>query len=179
MWVLLTFVLAATAVFGASETELLTEKIRDVSPDGKYAFRIIYDRALNEQMLPKETAPKGGIFSQTIDSMAIVSLPQKGVIHELTEAVLRGGNEFRDITLLWSVDSKWCAFYCTYPRVGYTLVFHLRGDKFTPAHPPDELENMTPVRWAKPGVLDLRVEDAPALTANFDGKGKVKFLKKK
>jgi hypothetical protein len=42
--------------------------------------------------------------------MAIVSLPEKVAIHDLTKAVLQGGNEFNNITFIWSGDSKWCAF---------------------------------------------------------------------
>jgi len=179
----LTLALAATSAFAAAESEpeatpVLSEKIRDTSPDGKYALRITYDRALNETMLPRNTPPAGGIFSQTIDSMAIVSLPDKEIAYDLTDA-LEGGNEFTGLTFIWSADSKWCAFYFTYPRVGYTNVFHLRGEKFKRAHDRHALENMTPARWVRPGVLELGVEDSPGFTATFDGKGKFKLVKKK
>ncbi len=179
----------------------LSEKIQNTSPNGKYALRIGYDRALNEQMLPKNPPPEGGIFSETIEGMAIVSLPGKEILQDMTKTVAASGNNFSDIKLLWADDSKWCAFYYAFPRTGYTTVFHLKGEKFELAHPPHELnvptddsvrnEYIAPVRWVKPGVLELSVErvlrgDAEeagdgvtGFIARFDGKGKWKLVKKK
>jgi hypothetical protein len=186
----------------ATDTEkppILTEKIQNTSPDGKYALLISYDRALNELMLPKNPAPEGGIFSETMHALAIVSLPAKKTLRDLTEDVFSGGNHFNGLMLLWSSDSKWCALFFAFPRIGYTSVFHFEGGKFQRAHPPDELnvptkdnvrnEYIAPVRWVKPGVLELSVErvlrgDAEGdgvigFTASFHGKGKFKILKKK
>jgi len=181
MNLLVSLSLAVASAFGQAEVKpsARTEKIRDVSPDGKFAFRIQFDGPLNELMQGKNAPAKGGIYSETIESLTVVSLPAKKVVADLTDAAFEGGNHFEEITFLWSADSKWCAFYFTYPRVGYTVAFHLRGGKFTRAHSPYELENREPVRWLKPGVLELRSEDAPAQTATFDGAGGVTFAKKK
>jgi hypothetical protein len=173
----LMLLLAAATALGADKAEApvrVTEKIQDISPDGKYALRIMYDGEPTRQV-----AGKDGILSETIQSISIVSLPKKGVVRDLTKAVFEGGTHFEEITFLWSTDSKWCAFYFTYPRVGYTLVFHLLGAKFSPAHTPYELENFSPKRWVKPGILEVSSEDSPASIATFDGKGTVKFRKKK
>jgi hypothetical protein len=103
-------------------------------------------------------------------------------------------------SLIWSRDSKWCAFYAETPRWGLTWVYHLRGDTFVQpgveskgdAHQswetPLEIEVegdvrrewLKPIRWIKPGVLLLeqsvifRSADADEatyrLTAKFDEK---------
>jgi hypothetical protein len=173
------------------------EEIRAKSPDGKFALRLGYDRELNEQMLRADNPqPDQGIYSETIASLAIVSLPDKKIVHDLTKNVLSGGNNFGGLTLLWSSDSKWCALYFSFPRTGYTSVYHLEGGKFVLAHPPDELnvdtkdhvrnEHISPVRWVKPGVLQLSVErilrgddegdGIIGFTARFDGKGKFQII---
>ena len=201
----------------------LTEKISSPSPNGEYALRIMYDAALNEGMTarnPPENGASGeerdmdeagegeasgegehndGIVSHAIHGLAIVSLPGKEVLQELTESVFESGNTFYDLTLLWSSDSNWCAFYHRFPRTAYTSVYHLAGDKFRLAHKPDDLniptkgdvrnEYILPIRWVKPGVLELSVEriyrgdeprgDTTGFTASFDGEGKWKVLKRK
>ena len=201
----------------------LTEQISSPSPDGKYALRIMYDAALNEKMTaddppeneasgePSDTAEADNaeasgegersdkIDSLTIHGLAIISLPGKQIMEDLTKSVFDVGNTFYGPQLLWSSDSRWCAFYLAFPRLGYTNVYHLRGDKFKLAHKPDELEvpakaptrisYIIPERWVKPGVLELSVErtyrreepsdDISGFTASFDGKGKWKVLKKK
>ena len=177
----------------------LTEKISLPSPDGKYALRIMYDAALNEKMTAHNRPENDGIFSNAMHELAIVSLPAKEIMHDLTEITFQEGNNFEGLTLLWASDSKWCAFYHRFPRVGYTRVYHLAGDKFKLAHKPYDLgvpskgdvrnEHIEPVRWVKPGVLELSVErvydgdepggDTTGFTASFDGRGKWKVLKKK
>jgi hypothetical protein len=199
----------------------LVEKIRSPSPDGKYALRIMYNAAANEQMTDGDDSAENGaggerrnageaegeasgedktedgISSHPIQALAIVSLPGKEIMKdlgELTENVFGAAPE-----LLWSSDSKWCAFNQGFPRISHTNVFHLAGDKFKLAHKPDELDvpsagsvrnvYIQPVRWVKPGVLELEVdrvyrgdepsEDITGFTASFDGKGKWKVLKKK
>ena len=160
-------------------TPLLSEEIRHTSPDGKHALRITYDRRTNDDMLrANETRPNGGIFSQTIESIAIVSLPAKAVVYEITEAQ-EGGNQFERLSVMWSSDSNWCAFYFEYPELGYTNVFRRAGKKLRRAHPKHELENLMPMRWVRPGVLDLGNEDGPSITATFDGGGQVKLRDKK
>ena len=201
----------------------LTEEIRFRSPNGKYALRIIYDRELNERMTPHNPPENGasgerrdmdearegeasgedeindGIFSNAMHELAIVSLPGKEIMQDLSDSVFEDGNNFEGLKLLWSSDSKWCAFYHRFPRIGYTSVYHLTGDKFKLAHKPHDLgidskgdvrrEFIEPMRWVKPGVLQLSIEriydgdepsgDTTAFTASFDGRGKWKVLKKK
>ena len=43
---------------------------------------------------------------------------------------------FEGWRLLWSPDSKWCAFYYQHPRTGYTTVFRRVKDKFAAANKP-------------------------------------------
>ena len=180
-------------------TPELTEDIRFRSPNGKYALRIMYDAALNEKMTPHNQPENDGIFSLAMHRLAIVSLPGKEIMQDLTDSVFDSGNNFAGLTLMWSTDSKWCAFYHRFPRIGYTSVYHRAGDRFNLAHKPDELdvpskgdvrnEYIAPERWVKPGVLELSVEriyrdhdeddDVIGFTASFDGKGKWKVLKKK
>src|SRR4051812_19292958 len=179
----------------ASPTPALAEKIQNKSPDGKYALRIGYDSSMTEAT----SEPEKEIDSTAIQAIAIVSLPGKEVVRDLTDDVTSGGNNFDSLKLLWSSDSKWCALYFSFPRVGYTSVFHLDGGKWELAHKPDELnvptkddvrnEHIAPVRWIKPGILELSVEriyrgeaegdGLTGFTASFDGKGKFKILKKK
>ena len=173
----------------------LAEKIESPSPNGKYALRIMYDEARNEEL---STAPddKGHVDPNAIHSVAIVSLPGKEIVNDFAD-VFRSGEG--GTKLLWSSDSKWCAVYDSGPRIGYTSVLHLAGDKFKLAHKPDDLnvpadgdvrnEYIEPIRWVKPGVLELSVQriyrrDEPSkpitgFTASFDGKGTWKVLKKK
>jgi hypothetical protein len=58
----------------------LAEKIRDVSPDKKFAMRISYDAELNKQVTKAEKADPEKIFSQTIKAIELVSLPDKSVV---------------------------------------------------------------------------------------------------
>ena len=178
-----TVVLAVTTAIAAPEPpaqplsiRVVSEEVRHTSPDGKYAMRITYDRATNEGVLRnEESRPNGGIFSQTIESIDLVSLPDKKVLHQLLE----GGMEFHGVTLLWSADSRWCAFYYSYPKVGYTDVYRVSGTKAKLAHKEYELEDLMPIAWLKPGVLDLGNEDRVSTTATFSGKGKVRYRNKR
>jgi hypothetical protein len=175
-----------------------TEKILETSPDGKFAMRIKYDKTLNDQMLSANNPkPAHDIFSEAISMIELFSLPEKEVVATLFDPEKEVGNNF-EITLLWSSDSKWCAFSWSYPRTGYTTVYHLRGKKFEAANKPEELspptkgsvrnEHILPKRWVKPGTLELSVErvfrgndegdGVSGFTARFDGKGKFQILKK-
>jgi hypothetical protein len=171
---------AALTAFAQREPDVvLTEKISAKSPDGKYGLRIMYNRAINDQLLSNEPAPEGGIFSHAINALAIVSLPGKEVMADITKIASEGGNQFDEICLIWSPDSKWCAFHHAYPRVGYTNVFQLRSGKFERVHSPYELESFAPVRWVKPGVLEIGDEHAVTHVATFHGKGGVKLKQAK
>lgn len=180
-------------------TATIAEILRDTSPDGKFAMRIKYDKDLNDRMLRADNPkPKSNIFSEAITIIELVSLPDKEAAATLFNAAKDFGNYFHDITLLWSSDSKWCAFYFSFPRTGHTAVYHLSGEKFKAANKAEELtpptkgsvrnEYISPVRWVKPGVLQLDVERVfrgdyagdgySAFTVRFDGKGKFQILKK-
>lgn len=177
----------------------IAESLRDTSPDGKFAMRIKYDKNLNDGMLRADNPkPENNIFSETISMIELVSLPEKKAVATLFDPEKEFGNNFHDITLLWSSDSKWCAFYWSYPRTGYTAVYHLLGEKFKAVNEPGALsppakgdvrnEYIIPKRWAKPGTLELSVErvfrgdgegdGVNGFTARFDGKGKFQILKK-
>jgi hypothetical protein len=180
---LLIVIVAIAGVCGAAEPDppasVLSEKLGDASPNGKYALQIKYDRALNDLLRAKETLPRGGIFSHAINAITIVSLPSRQRVHDLTDTVMEGGNQFDELMLIWSADSKWFALHHQYPRVGYTNVFHLRGTQFELAHQVYELEDHRPLRWIKPGVLELGVAEMPGPIATFDGKGAVKLARKR
>lgn len=157
----------------------LSENIRDVSPDGKFAMRITFDPEVNAQIQthPDERRPqtdkKGDkivdpdhIASEAIKTIELVSLPKKEVAANLLPEDERDGYDlYFDIRLLWSADSKWCAFSFNFPRVGYTTVYQQIADKFRELNKPEELkadvkgdvryEYIRPVRWEKPGLLVL------------------------
>jgi hypothetical protein len=154
------------------------EKIRDTSPDKKFAMRI---KCESEPEDPEH------IDSVLITAIDLVSPSSKKVVAQLLPADDVGTN-FEDVTLTWSADSKWCAFYCNQPRIGYTTVFRRVGDKFVAANKPQKLmihlkgdvrnEYIRPVKWIQPGVLVLKQTtifraDAEAnyeFTARFDPK---------
>jgi hypothetical protein len=175
------------------------QKIRDTSPDGKFAMRITYDAELNDQMTKVEKADAGKIFSQTIKAIELVSLPDKSVMANFLADQQLGG-EYDFILLVWSLDSKWCAFYAAAPRIGYTTVYKQSGKEFVLLNEPQELsveieghvnhEYIRPVKSTKPGVLVLEQsatfvrgggDERPIrLTAKFDGKtGKFRIISKK
>src|SRR5688500_13490680 len=109
------------------ERPVLAEKILEPSPDAKFAMRIKYDKTLNDRMLSADNPkPAHDIFSEAISMIELVSLPDKEVAATLFDPEKEMGNNF-SITLLWSSDSKWCAFAPSYPRTGYTTVYLLRG----------------------------------------------------
>jgi hypothetical protein len=158
------------------------EKIRDVSPDKKFALRV---SCSSEPEDPENIDPS------LITAIELVSLPAKQVVASLGES--NGG-----FKLVWSIDSQWCAFYSSAgPRVGDTSVYRFRGDKFIPL----ETENLRvdvkgdvrneyikPLRWLKPGTLLLeqytifRGGDGDAtvqFTIRFDENGKFRVINKK
>ena len=175
------------------------EKIRDISPDGKFAMRILYDGETNKQLVEGEKADAEKIFSETIKAIELVTLPAKNKVLELLPSDDVGTN-YDNITLVWSPDSNWCAFYYNQPRVGYTSVCRQQGDKFVEVTKPEDLrvdvkgdvrnEYIQPLRWTKAGVLLLEqlsifrggeIDDAKfQLTAGLDPKtGKFKVISKK
>jgi hypothetical protein len=198
LFALLAFLLVLMPPIDAQQSAS-AEKVRDVSPDGKFAMRISYDAEMNQQLIESEKADAKKIFSETIKAIDLVALPGKQVAANLLGNEGLGAN-YSDITLIWSSDSKWCAFYWSYPRVGYTTVYHQRGDKFLAMNESEGLlvdvkgdvrnEYVRPLRWTKPGILLLEqfsifrggeIEDAKfQLSAALDSKtGKFKVLSKK
>jgi hypothetical protein len=162
----------------AAQDDESWEKIRDISPDKKFAMRIKCD---GEPEDPEH------IDSNLITAIDLVSLPSKKAVAQLLPSD-DVGTHFEDVTLIWSSDSKWCAFYYNQPRIGYTTVLRRVGDKFVAANKPQKLmihlkgdgrnEYIRPVKWVQPGELVLKQTtifraDAEAnyeFTARFDSK---------
>ena len=131
------------------------EKIRDVSPDGKFGLRI---------SCSSEPGDSEDIDSNLITAVDLVSLPSKKVVVSI-------GEEGTPPRLVWSPDSKWFAFpFSEGHRITYTHVYHLSGDDFVsmvreneeflvPTKADVRNEYVTPVRWLKPGVLLLEQQD--------------------
>ncbi len=173
----------------AAEDDESWEKIRDTSPDKKFGMRIKCDGA---------PADPEHIDSNLITAIELVSLPSKKVVAKLLPSD-DVGTTFEDVTLIWSSDSKWCAFYYRSPRTAYTNVFRRVGDKFVAANKSEKLmihlqgfvksEYVQPVRWFQPGVLVLKQltifheNDAEAsyeFTARFESKtGKFQVTSKR
>jgi hypothetical protein len=131
------------------------EKVRDKSPDGRFALRISCD---------SEPEDREKIDSSYIAAIDLVSLPDKKKVAQLLSED-DVGTTFGEVTLIWSSDSKWCAFYHSAPRVGYTAVYRLSGGEFKPMNKPENLlasvkgdvrnEYVRPIKWIKPGLLQL------------------------
>jgi hypothetical protein len=172
----------------AAQDDESWEKIRDSSPDRKFAMRI------KCEIEPEDPEHVDSVLITAID---LVSLPSKKVAAKLLPSD-DVGTHFEDVTLIWSSDSKWCAFYYSAPRIGYTTVFRRVGDKFVAANKPQKLmihlkgdvrnDYIRPVKWVQPGVLALKQTtifrgDAEAnyeFTARFDSKtGKFQVTSKK
>lgn len=162
------------------------EKIRDVSPDGKFAVRIACS---SEPEDPKDIDPN------LITAVQLVSLPSKKVIMGLPQ------EDAGSLRVVWSQDSKWFAFPLSEGhRVTYTRVYHRSDDDFTQLQTEDEVrvdakgdvrnEYVRPIRWIKPGILSLEQLDifrggeggdaTYRFTAKFDEKtGKFQITSKK
>ena len=59
-----------------------------------------------------------------------------------------------DMSLTWSPDSKWCAFYANMSRTSETTVYHLRGDKFVEMAERRSWESMSKATCAWCGNAD-------------------------
>ncbi|PYJ09727.1 MAG: hypothetical protein DMF06_08965 [Verrucomicrobia bacterium] len=158
------------------------EKITALSPDKKFAMRIVCDSKPDD---PEK------IDAGSVKAVQIVSLPGKEVVSSLS------AGEYDGFRLIWSSDSKWCAFYSmSGPRVGDTSVYRLQGDKFVML----EAEQMSvevkgdarnqyiePVRWLKPGTLVLKQftifrgggDSTVQFTVRFDDSGKFHVISQK
>src|SRR6516164_9481820 len=173
------------------------QKIRDISPDGQFAMRIVYDEESNKEY----GSGSDEIAKEAIRSVDLVTLPSKKSITNL----------FTDATdtsighLIWSEDSKWFAIYGEFGRTGDTYIYRRSGEEFvsvgdtdkdqlkvtdTKASKHGDLHNqyVRPVRWIKPGVLLFEQTsmfrgggyETFQFTAGVDPKsGKLRILSKK
>jgi hypothetical protein len=183
---LLSLLLIATVRAAEPDKPTLASTLSDHSPDGKCAMRIVHEAG-------DET-----LRSESIRRIEIVALASgKAVAQLLPEDDV--GTHFQDWRLLWSPDSKWCAFYYESPRTGYTTVYRRANGKFAATHKPYTLtspepdaarEYAKPVRWTNDGKLILyqwtlsgpgeggRTESHMELTAAYDKKkGRFRIIK--
>jgi hypothetical protein len=132
------------------------------------------------------------IEASSVKTIELVRLPGKEVVGSLS------AGEYDGFRLIWSSDSKWCAFYSmSGPRVGDTSVYRWQGDKFVQLET-DEMsvpvkgdarnQYIEPVRWSQPGMLVLKQytifrggagDSTIQFTARFDDKGKFHVVSKK
>jgi hypothetical protein len=177
-------VLISTQAVYAQESEKI-EKIRDTSPDRKFALRISYS---------SEPEDAKNIDPDLITAVELVSLPSKRVVMNVGQPYVSAPR------LIWAKDSNWFAYpLASGSRVTDTYVYHRSGEEFTQL----ETENLrvdvkgdvrneyvNPIRWVKPGVLLLEQydifrggngEDATyQFSATFDEKtGKFQIISKK
>ena len=157
------------------------EKIRDISPDKKFAVRISCN---------SEPADPNDIDPNLITAVQLVSLPSKNIVVNL-------GPDYEN--LIWSKDSNWFAYALpSGSRVTDTYVYHRSGDDFTRLETEVQVDvegdvrnqYVHPIRWVKPGVLLLEQFDifrggegkdaTYRFTASFDEKtGKLRVISKK
>jgi hypothetical protein len=172
---------ALLAAVQAAEPEKakLTSKLSHHSPDGKFAMRIVHE------------AEDETLHSDAIRRIELIAVSSgKALAQLLSEDDVE--THFEGWRLLWSPDSKWCAFYYQHPRTGYTTVFRRVKDKFTAANKPWALtdgtaagdvrnQHVQPIRWTDDGRLllcqwtisrtpDRSVESYSELTAGYDEK---------
>jgi hypothetical protein len=162
------------------------EKIRDTSPNGKFAVRVWCSR---------EPDDPNNIDSVLVTGVELIAVPSKTIVLKLPQNFEGGAPH-----VIWSPDSKWLAFSVSRgTRITDTQVYRRTGDNFTPL-PPEDLriyaggdvrnEYVEPIRWVKTGVLLLEQvdifrggngEDATyQFTAKFDEKtGKFQITSKK
>ncbi len=184
-WALFAWFLALNQPIDAQESAKF-EKIRDTSPDKKFAMRI---------SCSAEPEDPNNIDSSLITAVELVSLPSKKNVMNLPQ-----NNEGGVVDLIWSRDSNWFAFSLSGgPRVTDTYVYHRSGDDFVAMGGEEEVaadvegdvrnEYVRPIRWVKPGVLLLEEyvifrggdgKDATyQFTARFDEKtGKFRIISK-
>jgi hypothetical protein len=159
------------------------EKITALSPDKKFAMRVTCDN--------KPEDPEN-IDAASVKAVEIVRLPGKEVVGSLS------AGEYDGFRLVWSSDSKWCAFYSmSGPRVGDTYVYRWRDDKFVqlgtdemsvPVKGDARNQYIEPVRWPKPGTLVLKQftifrggagDSTMEFTVRFDDAGKFHVISKR
>jgi hypothetical protein len=161
-----------------------SEKIRDTSPDKKFAVRVVCD---SEPEDPENIDPG------SVRAVDIVSLPVKEVVGSLATELIYDGFQ-----VVWSKDSKWCAFYSmSGTRVGDTNVYHLQDNKFAMLNTEGmsvdvkgdaRNQYIRPTRWVRPGTLLLEQqtifrgdagESMIQFTVRFNESGKFRIISKK
>jgi hypothetical protein len=166
-----------------AEESAPTELLRHISPDKKFAVRVLCHHT------PKDPS---NLDADNIKALDLISLPGKEVVGSLTY----GG--YDGFKLLWASDSKWCAFYSmSGTRQGETSVYRLQGDKFVqletgemevPVKGDVRNQYLEPLRWLKkPGTLVLSQftifrgtgDSTIELTVRFDGNGKFHVISKR
>src|SRR5436190_23889655 len=161
------------------------EKIRDTSPDGKFAVRI---------SCSSEPEDPDHIDRDLITAVKLVSLPSKKIVMDLQNYDGSAAH------VIWSPDSNWLAFSSSSgPRVTDTYVYHRSGDDFGEVKTENlqvdvkgDVRNhyVTPLSWVILGMLLLEQlsifrggdgKDATyQFTARFDEKtGKFQIISKK
>jgi hypothetical protein len=174
---------AAESPVNAQESAATFEKIRDVSPDGKFGVRI---------SCRSEPADPENIDPDLITAVKLVYLPSKKVVRDLQNYDGSAAH------VIWSPDSNWLAFSSSSgPAVSDAYVYRRAGEDFhkfkTDGLQVDvkgDVRNqyVGPIRWVKPGVLLLEQsailrgggDSTIRFTATFDEKtGKVRIASKK
>src|SRR5205809_5482393 len=148
-WALIAWFLAINKPIDAQESGKI-EKIRDISPDQKFAALI---------SCSSEPEDPIHIDSNLITGVELISLSSKKIVMDLQNY---DGSAAR---VIWSPDSNWLAFSSSSgPRVSDTYVYHRSGDDFSEFKTENlqvnvkgdvRNEYVTPLRWVKPAVLLL------------------------
>src|SRR6266702_4519616 len=100
----------------SAEESAKFEKIRDISPDQKFAVLI---------SCSSEPEDPNHIDSSLITAVKLVSLPSKKIVMDLQNYDGSAAH------VIWSPDSNWLAFSSSSgPRVTDTYVYHRSGDDF-------------------------------------------------
>ena len=153
------FVLFAVAGSAADSAE----KIRDTSPNGKFAVCISYDSEANQKLVESNKAAPGTVFGDAVQTIDLIALPGKEPVEHLV-GERANGFSLDDIAVVWSPDSRAFALYQAENRVSYLTIEELSNGKFVVVSEPDTLsvdvkeaftQKVRPVRWLKPGVLLL------------------------
>ena len=162
------------------------EKITDVSPNKKFAMRIL---------CKQEPADPNQIDPESVTAVQLIALPSKSVVVADLGQSMEGAPPQK---LFWSRDSRWFAYALSQGhRVTETSVYRQVGDKFEPLDT-DELQvpsggdprnqYIEPLRWLKPGTLVLeqftiffygKGESTFDFTVRFDANGKSHIVDKK
>lgn len=150
-----TWISCAVITLNAAEEPKTAEVLRAVSPNKKFAMRIVCESEhANDEEIP----------AHAVRSVSLVSLPDKKEAAPLIKEDDFVG--FGGLKLVWSDNSEWFAFYSSTQRIGYTTVFRRNGERFAQVGKQEHLaaphgvdirnEYISPIRWLKPGVLLLQ-----------------------